>query len=217
MELEIKDCLIYKGVEYEVSGVEHPDGFFRFEDYGLEPVTWPNGSERKYHAFFTVSKKNRLLLKSLETNAGLRPRDKPEPLIYGCRPRWQQFSDRTHQCMIRWLHYEYILQPMTYSGSLLLTRDFNAGTWQKHRALPTGYEKVLVLRFQEGRLVSEADLSEIARAAQEGRMATAKGEKVRLTPPDGWGIQISEWLCGEIGKIIAFYEPSYEGIEVIQG
>ncbi|MHA1202959.1 MAG: hypothetical protein ACTSQ4_10625 [Candidatus Heimdallarchaeaceae archaeon] len=141
---QIADSFLYKDEEYSLSGISEGELFSPL-DYKLLPRAATTACWRGYVLYLTI-KDEFLTLVDMEINA------EEEPEINGVKPLIREQSLR--------LHYQDLNIKLGFSGKIIIAKNFIQEMYV-HMGFqrPTAYRTVIELEFDQGKLISEKDLS----------------------------------------------------------
>ncbi len=141
---QISDSFLYKGEVYSVSGISKGELFSPL-DYGLVPRSPHTACWRGYVLYFTITN-DYLTLVDMEVN------DEQEIEINAVKPVVRKESLR--------LHYQDLNLKLDFSGKIIIAKDF-IDSMYIHMGFQrtSAYETVFELKFENGKFISEKDLS----------------------------------------------------------
>ena len=142
---QISDSFLYKGKTYAITGYTGGELFSPL-DFGLFPKPATTACWRGFVLYFTVLD-DYLTLVDMEINA----EDALE--INGVKPHIREETFR--------LHYQDLNLKINYTGKIRIATDFIKSMYV-HMGFQRSiaYETVIELKFQDGALISEKDLSQ---------------------------------------------------------
>jgi hypothetical protein len=150
------DTIIYKGSEYDLTEFTNDIPFF-VKRFGLKPRVdnkqgW-KGFQRKFKISDGKIYIHNLLVDDMN---GSKPPERP--LIYKIKPSFKKHTDEGYINKM----YDNIDHFMKYSGIILLCKDFLPSFGKYTRNFPAlPYEKIHQLKFENGVIIKDNDLSEI--------------------------------------------------------
>lgn len=146
---QIPDNVLYNDEIYDLVGLKG-EGLYEPFDFGLTPVSPHTANWRGFISHYEVSKKI-LTLKDFEVH--VQNSDDNLPDINGVKPIIR-IEGLTH------LKYENVNLKTNYTGTILIARDF-INSLYVHMGFqsPLSFNKVIEFEFNNGKLISEKDLS----------------------------------------------------------
>ena len=148
MAAQIQDRVTYKQDDYVIVGVKSTGTPLPTpNDFGMYPIMINTACYRGYYAGYKV-KDNHLFL----TDFCVRDQHNQYPFIQGFLGEW---DDTNHV-----QRYRHLSLPMSFSGQLLLGRDF-IGSMYVHMGYqkPMSYRHVIELWVENGKIIDQFDLS----------------------------------------------------------
>jgi len=181
MTAQIPDFVDVDGDEFAIAGVKG-SGLFDPNDYGLKPRVISTACWRGFVAHYGIDY-SALVLRSLLIGFDDPPMSPGEP-FRGLRPTW---DDREHA----W-RYSGVDLRVRFGGAMLCGRDFIPELYAHMGFHPAWkYRRVLELRFEDGRLLEQRDLS--------SRFAELR-ERLSLEPlrpgPEADAAERQRWIDG---------------------
>jgi len=135
---------------------------------GIQPTEFSTACWRGYVATYAIYRGN-LVLKKLYTNNGNEIKN-CAPLINYKSPEISVLKGLCDEYKDTWREFTYknINLPISYNGSILITKDF---IWDRYIHMgfqsPFSYKTVIQLTFKEGKLIKTKYLSDIAKTIRE--------------------------------------------------
>lgn len=149
MTAQFSDPVEYRGQSYSIAG-KNGAGLFDPSQHGMKPVGKCSACWRGFVCEYIVDGQ-RLLLDQL-----LICLDEPGPVLFGVEPKPDEGKIRLFDVV-----YEDLRHPVSYSGGLLLAREFIDELYVHMGFHPAWkYREVHELLFRDGELVQETDRSE---------------------------------------------------------
>ena len=149
MTAQFHNLFRHNGQEYSI--VSHGSGLFKPVDYQLSPIPASTACWLGFLALYAVMDAN-LVLDTLWVNL----REPTGPVINGITP-----SARAKRYTIFNNVYENLNLPMVYTGGITIATDFIRELYVHMGFHPAWkYNIVVELKFENGKLISESDISE---------------------------------------------------------
>ena len=217
MSQQENDKFYYNEREYELISIEDSEKFINWESFGLHPPMLTTACHRGFINTFAI-KDETLVLNKIYTNNQTIVNGKIETAeirkINGVMPVISEpFKEGDEYRIIIYENLNYL---MTYTGSLLIVKDFNtafeAGPFAFLQISPFCYETIIKLVFSNGKFVRAINYSEF-------------GEKIRnynktLDAYFGWP-DLSTFYSNDMDLIIddkdaKEFEKLFKGIFIPQ-
>lgn len=177
MTAQISDSFIFEGRDYAIAG-KKGTGLFDPTLYDMTPVGRCSSCWRGFVCTYAIEEQH-LILDRLEIHL-----DKPAPPLFGVQPVPQSSSSPVFDAV-----YENLQHHVSYTGGLLLARDFIQELYVHMGFHPAWkYREVHELIFKDGRLIEHTDCTE--RMAELRRKLAQKP----LGPEKNTGPKIRRWI-----------------------
>lgn len=181
MTAQFQDIIRYQGEDYNLVGMSE-EGLFEPEQYGMQPVSTCTACWRGYIAIYAVDDR-KLLLSELLVNLNpfdeKAPNASAAPLLNNVDP-----VKMTDEHGLFEYDYRNINLPLPYTGGLLIAIGFIDELYVHMGFHPAWkYKQVHELIFEDGQLVSEADVSKKMKDVRE-KMKTVQARPERENAED---------------------------------
>jgi hypothetical protein len=169
------DIFIYGNTEYSISAIEFTDAFIDIYSLGIKPTPFSTACRRGYVATYAI-KEEKLILKKLYTNSG----NKNEASIINNKLPIITILEGLPE--IYKFTYENIELIINYTGSILITTGLIRERYV-HMGFqsPISYKTIIQLTFNDGKLISTKDFSDIAESIRKAETKLPKKNKMDIT------------------------------------
>jgi hypothetical protein len=177
MSSQIDDKFLYKGSEYSISAIEFPERFLDIYSLGIKPKEFHTACYRGYIATFAINSENLFVLKQLYTNNGNDKNNKP-PVINGKEVKIStpEYLEKDYKNYREYVYSDIDLI-INYSGSIIIAKDIIRSRYiNMGFQYPISYKKVLLLTFDNGKLIKHKSLSKIASLIRSGKIELPQKE-----------------------------------------
>ncbi len=176
---QISDSFLYKGEVYSLIGIKGNEPFTPL-DYNIVPVSPHTACWRGFVLYYKLAD-NKLILQDMQLNA------EEAKKINDVSPKVIENSLK--------FHYQNINLHLKFTGKLLIAKDFIQEMYVHmgfQRA--SAFETVFELKFKNGIIISEIDLSE--KFKKRRRKSPLKGAQPKSIEKD----DLQEWIEGTFSR-----------------